>query len=266
MPKRGGKNDVDAEADYHGHTAEQMLLALQRKLAEWHGMKRVRVIHGQGEVLKFTLENWCREVGIAFHSEPNNPGSTLLSPALRPLPKPNLTNTLAQSGLRLTPEQEAELRDPEAAERARIAEKKRRAEIERVRLLNEAAQKAQRQRDEAMWRQEMSRLDKLDKKNGNKQTQEGAKPLPPVVLPPSVMKYEEGYWRSEIVRVGDTDTDTLQKQKRTGLDKLAPPLAPKSQTPQLETTVLRKSAPKRNTAEDMALFEAEMERLEEDTR
>ena len=268
MRKWGGKKDVDAEADYHGHTAEQMRLALGRKIGEWRGMQRVRVIHGQGEVLKVTLEDWCREVGVAFNPEPNNPGSTILFPAQRILPQPRLAQTLAESGLRLTPEQEAELNDPQAAERARLAEKKRRAEAERIRLANEAAQKAQRQRDETMWRQEMARLDVLDKRTQkNRPDNDGPKPLPPVVLPPSVMKYEEGYWRSELVRVADTDTETLQVQKRTGLEKLAPPLPPKSKTEATEPAppqAQKRALPKRDDSADQALFEAEMQRLMED--
>ena len=265
MPKRGEKNDVDAAADYHGHTAEQMLLALHFKLGAWRGLQRVRVIHGQGEVLKAALENWCREVGIAFYPEPNNPGSTILTPAQRTLPQPKLPNTLAASGLQMTPEQQAKLHDPVALEQERQRQKKLRAELERRRLANETAQRAQRQREAQMWENEMARLDKLDKaRPGNKRGDaDGPKPLPPVVVPPAVIKYEEGYWRSEIVRVGDTDTDTLQKQKRTGLDKLAPPMEAKPKTETPESPHKKKSAPKRDAAEDAALFEAELKRLME---
>ena len=266
MPKRCGKNDVDAEADYHGHTAEQMRLTLHRKLADWRGFRRVRVIHGQGEVLKFTLEDWCREVGIPFEAEPNNPGSTLLFPAHRTLPQPKLPNTLAANGLQMTSEQQAELRDPIAIEQERQRQKKLRAELERRRMANEAAIRAQKQREESMWQNEMARLDALEKSQaGNKRKDADAKPLPPIVLPPAVIKYEEGYWRSEIVRVGDTDTETLQKQKRTGLDKLAPPMEakPKAADGAPNEIPQKKSAPKRDTANDAALFEAEMERLME---
>ena len=265
VPKKSGKNDVDAEADYHGHTAEQMLLALHFKLGAWRGFQRVRVIHGQGEVLKSALENWSREVGIAFHPEPNNPGSTILLPAQRTLPQPKLPNTLAASGLQMTPEQQAALHDPVALEQERQRQKKLRAELERRRLANEAAQKAQKQREAAMWENEMARLDKLDKSRpkNKRGDADGPKPLPPVVVPPAVIKYEEGYWRSEIVRVGDTDTETLQKQKRTGLDKLAPPMEAKPKTAEASEPPTKKSAPKRETAEDAALFEAEMRRLME---
>ena len=264
MPKRSGKNDVDAEADYHGQTAEQMRLTLHRKLADWRGFRRVRVIHGQGEVLKFTLEDWCREVGIPFESEPNNPGSTLLFPAQRTLPQPKLPNTLAANGLQMTPQQAAELRDPIAIEQERQRQKRLRAELERRRMANEAALRTQRQREDAMWQNEMARLDALDKsQSGNKRKDsDGPKPLPPIVLPPSVIKYEEGYWRSEIVRVGDTDTETLQKQKRTGLDKLAPPMEVKPKTTEAENNApQKKSDSKRDAANDAALFEAEMKRI-----
>ena len=262
MERKRGK-DVDVEVDYHGHTAEEMVLALQRKLTAWRGMRRVRVIHGQGEILKEALHRWCQEAGIAFYLEPNNPGSTLLTPNQRTLPQAHLPNTLAESGLRLTPEQEAELRDPEAAKRARLEAQRKRAEAERLRLQEVAARRAQQQRDETLWRQEMARLDAIDKSSGGKKkAADGNKPIPPKIIPPSVLKHQEGYWRSELVRVADTDTETLQKQKRTGLDKLAPPMEPKPKTEPMPEKA-KPAAPQRSTAEDQALFEAEMQRLME---
>jgi hypothetical protein len=260
VPKRGDKNDVDAEVDYHGCTVEQMRHALQQRWPEWRGMRRVRVIHGQGLALKPALLRWCRERGIPFAPEPHNPGSTYIYPASRQLTETSLTNTLAEKGLRLTPEQEAALRDPQAALRAQQEACRRQQEEERRKHAEEANRKAQQRRDEALWQAEMARLDALDKRHSQKPKENGEKPSAPILLPPTVIKHQEGYWRAELVRVADTDTETLQKQKRTGLDKLAPPLETK---PPQKPSGAPASAPKRDEAADRALFEAEMARLAE---
>lgn len=259
MPKKGGKKDVDVEVDYHGLTVEEMRHALERRWPTWRGLRRVRVVHGQGTALKPELERWCREMGIAFASEPNNPGSTRLFPTERTLPEMALNTTLAEKGLRLTPEQEAELRDPQAILRAKEEEKRRRQEEERKRLEDEAAQRAKQRREEALWQAEVARLDALDRNRPKRKTDDG-KPNAPVIVPPSVIKHQEGYWRAELVRVADTETEVLNKQKRTGLDKLAPPIEPKPPKP-APAAPGRPAPPARDEATDRALFEAEMARL-----
>ncbi|HZP80109.1 MAG TPA: Smr/MutS family protein [Chthonomonadaceae bacterium] len=255
MANRRGKRDVDAEVDLHGLTVEQMRHTLQKRWPEWRGMQRVRVIHGRGEALKPELERWCREMGIPYALEPGNPGSTRIFPAHRELRDKPMGTTLAEKGLRLTPEEEAYLRDPQVVERARQEALRRQKEEERRKI----AAAGQRRRDESLWQAEMARLDALDRNRARRGTGD-SRPAPPIILPPSEIKHQEGYWRAEIVRVADTDTDTLKKQKRTGLDKLAPPLEPKPAAP---ASPAKPAVPQRDTAADEALFEAEMGRLAE---
>lgn len=265
MGKKGGKKDVDLVVDYHGCTVEEMRHALEHQWSSWRGRRSVRVIHGQGAALRPELERWCRERGISFAAEPNNPGSTKLFPSDRTLPVTKIGTSLQEKGLRLTPEEEAYLRDPEALRRAQEEARKRQAEEERKRREEAAANRAQQQRDEALWRAEVARLDAQDRGRSKKNRgEERGKPAAPVVVPPAVIKHQEGYWRAELVRVADTDHDTLKKEKRTGLDKLAPPMEPKP--PQPAPTAATPAAPPRPTrdeAADRALFEAEMARLTE---
>lgn len=264
MAKKGGKKDVDVEADYHGCTAEQMRHALERRWPEWRGMSRVRVIHGQGVSLRPELMQWCEAKGVPCVAEANNPGSTLLFPNQRTLPAaPRMGSTLADKGLRLTPEQEAELRNPEAVRRARQEELRRKQEEERKRREAEADQIAKQRRDEALWCSEMARLDAQDKNYAAKKrlAERDAKPATPVIIPPAVIKHQEGYWRSELVRVAETDTETLKKEKRTGLDKLAPPMEAKPPQAPTAAAPAAPATPTRDEAADRALFEAEMARL-----
>jgi len=258
VAKKNGKSDVDAEADFHGLTAEQLRQTLSRRWPEWRGMHRVRIIHGRGEVLRPELERWCEERGIPFAPDPGNPGSMRLFPSRRTLPDNTLRTTLREKGLRLTPDQEAALRDPQAAERARQEALRQQQAAERRRRAEETAQAAQKRRDEALWQAEVARLNALDRRNGGaKKADDREKPGAPVILPPVELKFQTGYWRAELVRVAETDTETLTQQKRTGLDKLAPPLeaAPAPQQPDAT------ARPPRDTAEDDALFAAEMNRL-----
>ena len=257
MAGKQNKKEVDAEIDLHGLNLEQMRLNLQRRWPEWRHLRRVRIIHGRGSVLKPEVEQWCREMGIPFAPEPNNPGALRIFPQERTLPDNPLAVTLKEKGLRLTPEQEAYLRDPEANERQRAEAQRRAQEAERRRQTDAAARAAQQRRDEALWQQEMTRLDALDRSRKDSRNGDG-KPAAPRILPPSEIKHQEGYWRAELVRVADTDTPTLQKQKRRGLDKLAPPLPDKpAQAPQNP----RAAGPLRDTEADHALFAEEMARL-----
>lgn len=258
MPKKRDKNDVDAEVDMHGLTAEEMRLMLQRLWPGWRGMTRVRIVHGRGDILRPELERWCKEMGIPFELEPYNPGSARIYPTRRTLPEVEIRTTLREKGLALTPEEEAYLRDPEATERARKEEWKRRQEEERKRKTDAMARMLERRKDEALWQQEMARLDAMEKKRAGKLDTD-AKPGAPIILPPSEIKHQEGYWRAELVRVADTDTDTLKVQKRTGLDKLAPPIPAKPAEPPQPKG--RRAPPQRDTEADRALFEAEMDRL-----
>jgi hypothetical protein len=258
--KRG--KDVDIEVDLHGLTVEQLRHTLQRRWSEWHGMRSVRIVHGRGTSLKPEVERWCREMGIPCENDAGNPGSLRLFPQRRTLPEVTVTTSLREKGLKLTPEQEAYLRDPEVMERARQEALRRKREEER-RLVQEAANRTlQRRKDEALWQAEIARLDRIDRKRGAEPAGE-AKPTPPKVVPPAEIKHQEGYWRSELVRVADTDTDTLKKQKRTGLDKLAPPMEAAKAAPSTPTQPEKKPPmrPQRDTAADQALFEAEMARL-----
>jgi DNA-nicking Smr family endonuclease len=253
------KKDVDAEIDLHGLTVEQLRLTLQKRWPEWRGMRRVRLIHGRGDILKSEVERWCREMGLPFGADPGNPGALRIFPHDRTLPDKTLATSLREQGLRLTPEEEAYLRDPQVIERTRQEERQRQQEAERQRRAEEATRSTQQRRDETLWQAEIARLDALDKRRSGG-AEPDSKPGPPLILPPSEIKHQEGYWRAEIVRVADTDTNTLKKQKRTGLDKLAPPLEPKPTPPPPSNAA--SSAPMRDTAADQALFEEEMARLD----
>ncbi|HZT42438.1 MAG TPA: Smr/MutS family protein [Chthonomonadaceae bacterium] len=257
MAGKHSKKEVDAEIDLHGLNREQMRLNLQQRWPDWRNLRRVRIIHGRGSILKPEVEQWCRDMGIPFAPEPNNPGALRIFPRERTLPDRPLAVTLEEKGLRLTPEQEAYLRDPEASERKRAEEQRRVQEQERHRQADVAARAAQQRRDEALWQQEMARLDALDRSRKDNRNGDG-KPAAPRILPPSEIKYQEGYWRAELVRVADTDNPTLQKQKRHGLDKLAPPLPEK---PPQTSQNARPTGPSRDTEADRALFEEEMARL-----
>lgn len=82
---------VDAEADFHGYSRVQMFHWLDATWAarRWAGLRRVRVIHGQGAVLGHALRQWCEAKGIPCQLEPGNPGATILYPSQRhPLPSP----------------------------------------------------------------------------------------------------------------------------------------------------------------------------------
>ena len=263
MAGKKNRRDVDAQIDLHGMNAEQMRLSLEKSWDEWRGLRRVRVIHGQGTVLRPALQRWCEEMGIPQDSDYDNPGSSLLYPRDRTLSNSPLFETLKEKGLRLTPAQEAYLRDPVAIERARKEAHKLQleAEMKKRKAASDLAQS--RSKDEALWKSELARLDGMERRRSGK-TDADKKPGPPIIIPPLEIKYQEGYWRAELVRVADTETEILQIQKKTGLDKLAKPLeakaaeeaAKKPRTPQ---------APRRDEAADMALFESEMMRLAEDS-
>lgn len=253
--------DVDVEVDLHGMTVEQMRHTLQQRWHEWRGMRSVRVVHGRGASLKPEVERWCRERGIPCELDPGNPGSMRMFPARRTLPEVTVSTTLAEKGLRLTPEEQAYLRDPETVERARKEALKRKQEEERRQVQDAASRALQTRRDESLWLAEISRLDRIDKTRAPI-SDDATKPSAPRIVPPAEIKHQEGYWRSELVRVADTDT--LKKQKRTGLDKLAPPMEAVKPAPAAsaaEPEKKRPAKPQRDSAADQALFEAEMTRL-----
>ncbi|HLK60067.1 MAG TPA: Smr/MutS family protein, partial [Chthonomonadaceae bacterium] len=208
MAGKHNKKDVDAEIDLHGLNLEQMQLNLQRRWPEWRRLRRVRIIHGRGSVLKPEVERWCRDMGIPFAPELHNPGALRIFPQERTLPDRPLAVTLGEKGLRLTPEQEAALRDPEASARQQAEAQRRAQEAARRPQTEAAAQAAQQRRDEALWQQEMARLDALDRRHQDGRKGED-KPAAPRILPPAEIKHQEGYWRAELMRVVDTDTPTL---------------------------------------------------------
>src|SRR5689334_11221123 len=113
MANRREHKEVEAAVDLHGLTAEEMRLALQKHWPEWRGLRSVRIIHGQGVVLKPELERWCAEMGIPFTPDPRNAGAMRIFPRERTIPNTSLSTTLRDKGLRLTPEEEAYLRDPQ---------------------------------------------------------------------------------------------------------------------------------------------------------
>ena len=259
MAGRNNRSDVDAEVDLHGLTLEELRMTLQKRWPHWRNLQAVRIVHGQGTVLKPEIVRWCAETGIAYQPDTYNAGALRIFPQQHTLPHAHLANTLGESGLRLTAEEQTFLRDPAEHARAR--------EVERKRLLAEAARKraedasrvAERRRDELLWQAEMSRLGVAEKKKGK--ARDDAKPRPPIVVAPLELNVEEGYWKAEISRVAETDTETLQTQKKTGLDKLAPPMMEEKPGAKPEPPRAARRPPSRDEAAEKALFEAEMERL-----
>ena len=76
---------VNAEEDLHGMTGSEAEQFLNRKwsLGCWRGHMRVRLIHGNGEVLKVMVRKWADNMGIPWDPEPYNTGCTILHPAQR---------------------------------------------------------------------------------------------------------------------------------------------------------------------------------------
>ena len=254
---------MDAEIDLHGMNAETMRLTLEKNWDDWRGLRKVRVIHGQGTVLRPALQRWCAEMGIPIDTDYNNPGSSLLFPRDRSLANAPFFETLKDKGLKLTAEQEAYLRDPVAIEKALKEAIARRLQEETKKRQAAADVELQRRRDEALWKAELSRLTTLDRNKKGK-TDSDKKPGAPIIIPPVQIKHQEGYWRAELVRVAETETEILQIQKKTGLDKLAKPLEAK-QAEEAAKKPRIPPKPQRNTVEDTNLFEAEMARLSGDS-
>ncbi len=218
----------------------------------------VRLVHGRGVVFKPALQRWCAERGIPFEPEPNNPGSALIYPSRRIQVNQPFTNSLKDKGLSLTPDEAFLLHNPEAARKAEADALARRQADERKQQTDAMAQLLAKRRDDAMWREEIDRLNGIEKRRGGK-LRSDVKPLGPVIRPPSEIKHQEGWWNAELVRVADTDTETLKVQKRTGLDKLAPPVT--AQKPVTTEPVTERRKPTRDTAADQALFDEELARL-----
>ena len=255
MASRRENRVVDAAVDMHGLNAEEMRRSLHDLWPSWRGLRSVRIITGQGVVLKPEAEQWCREMGIPFLPDPRNPGALRIFPGERSIPDVHLTTTLRDKGLRHAADAHAFLSDSAPAVRARLETERRKAEEQQT-ISTDADRAAQEKRDETLWSAEIARLESQDRaKSGDRSTE---KPGPPRILPPSEIKHQEGFWRAELVRVAGSDEQTLTKQKRTGLDKLAPPIEPKPARP---APADKPKAPARESQADHALFEAEMDRL-----
>lgn len=85
---------VDSEIDLHGYTALEARSELDRIWGRrcWQGLKRVRVIHGNGVVLRRVVRNWCDDRGIPWATELMNPGTTIIHPANRTVFPPSVTH------------------------------------------------------------------------------------------------------------------------------------------------------------------------------
>src|SRR2546430_928504 len=88
------RDTPDREIDLHGMTSGRTRATLERHWAsrQWHGLQRVRVIHGTGDVLHAVVRLWCEEKGIEWTTESWNPGVTILLPGRRlqtPAPPPH---------------------------------------------------------------------------------------------------------------------------------------------------------------------------------
>ena len=76
---------VDEENDFHGYSQAGMIEWLNAEWGSrrWHGLRRIRIIHGKGEVLHAALREWCDQKGIPWAAEAGNPGATIIRPAGR---------------------------------------------------------------------------------------------------------------------------------------------------------------------------------------
>jgi len=265
MARNRNRKDVDDTLDVHGLTETELLLELQRHWALWRRLHTVRIVHGQGSVLKPAIERWCNDIGLPYLPDSHNPGALRIFPHLRTLPNTPLSTSLKERGLQHLAAAPSGTSEPAGSPRQSNAPRQTasaglHAKLEPSASARRAAEAAKRA-EEALWQAEISRLDAQDK--GKRKPIEDAKPRPPVVIPALQLRYDEGYWKAELYRVADTDTETLQVQKRTGLDKLAPPMRAEKPAGQTKSPHVAKPPPQRDVAAEQALFEEEMARLGE---
>jgi hypothetical protein len=81
---------IDFEVDLHGDTSAGARSRLETiwSTKSWQGLRRVRVIHGTGEVLWKVVRLWCEEKGIEWTTESHNAGVTILHPGRRAVSAP----------------------------------------------------------------------------------------------------------------------------------------------------------------------------------
>lgn len=81
---RASATRCDLEVDFHGYTAAEMRAALDDTWGRrrWQGLRRVRVVHGTGEVLWRVLREWCDEKGIPWAPD-RRAGATVVFPVQR---------------------------------------------------------------------------------------------------------------------------------------------------------------------------------------
>lgn len=275
MPKPSGRTTVDAEQDYHGMTAQQMEIDLQRRWTEWRRLGCVRLIHGQGERLRPVLQQWCEEKGIKFEEERGNSGSLLIYPQ-QSAPKPiasgglgSMGDALKAAGVTLTPtERKTAQRSNDEQQREQERLRLVRKELERRKKAAAEVEARRKQQDTQLWQAEISRLDEAEKKRSGikRKDDDDSKPRAPFVATRGRhTPLQEGYWRGELVRIVDTDHQTLKEEKQTGLEKLAPPVMPKTDAKgniEPQKPIKKFAKPQRDNSADQDLFEAEMRRLE----
>lgn len=75
---------ADRELDYHGYTVKEMVEELDRlrNSPSWHGLSRVRVIHGRGQKLAPAVRAWCTRRQVSWSPEPFNAGAIVLYPGI----------------------------------------------------------------------------------------------------------------------------------------------------------------------------------------
>ncbi len=68
--------------DLHEHTRIQARHVLDERWASraWNGLRRVEIVHGNGDILRKTVRQWCDEKGLHWSTLSHNAGVTILHP------------------------------------------------------------------------------------------------------------------------------------------------------------------------------------------
>jgi hypothetical protein len=198
---------IDAEIDLHGYTAnearQQMEGAWARRV--WHGLTRVRVIHGSGAVLWEVVRSWAEEKGIPWTVEPRNPGVTILLPGTRSSASPAPPNRPLSALKDYTPRKPA----PPPASKATAPPEDTPTPGTRASLSSAADPMA----EEFERLAEEDRIQIFKRKQGFGALPPAASEAAPKHLP-SLPPQEKDLMAEEFARLARTDSGALRRKKR----------------------------------------------------